>query len=225
VRILTQDTVPPDPAAIYQRVQAPRSLWDPTYQENSWITNDQLHGPVMLIPWLNTRIAANNIGTKIAFSAWAHGGEDNISGGIAAADTLGVFGSQGVGLGATDATVTNPTFLIGAFAAFRNYDGAGAAFGDMSVQAQTSDISRVSVYASVDSTVANRTIIVVINRSATTAPTTLNLAHAPAYTTASVYQITSQSALPQPAPGLTATASAYTLDVPAYSITVIVPAL
>src|SRR5207302_1873942 len=32
-----------DPALIRARLQAPRSLWDPAYQEDSWIVRDSLH--------------------------------------------------------------------------------------------------------------------------------------------------------------------------------------
>ena len=40
-------------------MQAPRSLWDSTYKENSWIANDYLSGPIDLLGWLNQRITAN----------------------------------------------------------------------------------------------------------------------------------------------------------------------
>jgi len=223
-RVIAPDGSPPDPAIVEQRVQAPRSLWDSTYKENSWIANDYMAGPINLLAWLNQRVTANYPGTKLAFSAWTHGGDEDISGGIAAADTLGIFGREGVALAATDTSASAVSFLVGAFAAFRNYDGAGAAFGDTSVGATTSDIARVSVYGSIDSTVANRVVVIVINRDAAIAPTTLTLQHAPTFASASVFQITAQSPLPHAATGLTATgADAFTFDAPAYSISVIVP--
>ena len=55
-------------------MQAPRSLWDPTFQEDSWIANDVLQGPVRLIPWLKERIDANYPGT--GFVLHPHDWED-----------------------------------------------------------------------------------------------------------------------------------------------------
>jgi hypothetical protein len=224
VRVINTDASPPDPAVVAARVQAPRSFWDSTYKEDSWIANDFFGGPINLLGWLNQRITTNYSGTKLAFSEWSHGGDEHISGAIAVADTLGIFGREGVAAAAAEPVAADTSFLVGAFAAFRNYDGAGSAFGDTSVSATTSDISRVSVYASTDSTVANRVVLVVINRSGAVAPTTLNLQHANTYTSASVYQVTATSALPQAATALTPTdTNVFTFDAPAYSISVIVP--
>ncbi len=225
-RVINADSTPPDPAVVAARVQAPRSLWDSTYKENSWIANDYLSGPIDLLGWLNQRITANYPGTKLSFSAWTHGGDEDISGAIAAADTLGIFGREGVAMAATDTTAADTSFLVGAFAAFRNYDGAGAAFGDTSVSATTSDVARVSVYGSTDSTVANRVVIVVINRTDAIAPTTLNVAHANTYSGAAVYRITSKSALPQAAAALVPTSTnSFDFHAPPYSISVIVPTM
>ena len=47
---ITDDASGDGAAEIAAREQAPRSLWDPTYTENSWITNDVLHGPIDLHP-------------------------------------------------------------------------------------------------------------------------------------------------------------------------------
>ncbi len=86
------------------RVAAPRSLWDPTYVENSWITADSTNGQaIQLIPREQAKMtaAANTYGAayapnKLSISEYDYGGGDDISGGIAEADVLGVFGSHGV---------------------------------------------------------------------------------------------------------------------------------
>jgi hypothetical protein len=224
VRVIAPDTTPPDPGIVAQRVQAPRSLWDSTYKENSWISNDQLGGPIDLLHWFGQRILTYYPGTKLAFSSWSHGGDEHISGAIAAADTLGIFGREGVALAAIQATATDTSFLIGAFAAYRNYDGAGATFGDTSVAATTSDVARVAIYASTDSATPDRVVLIVINRGASAVATTLTIQQARSFSSADVYQITGLSALPQPATGLVATgANVFAFDPPAYSISVIVP--
>ena len=45
---------------------------------------------------MNSKIAANYPGTKLSFSEYDYGGGGDISGGIAQADVLGIFGAQGV---------------------------------------------------------------------------------------------------------------------------------
>jgi hypothetical protein len=223
VRVIEPDSTPPDPAMVAARVQAARSLWDPTYNEGSWI-NDQLGGPINLLGWFGTRIVANYPGTKLAFSVWSHGGDEHISGAIAAADTLGVFGREGVAVAAAQASVPDTSFLVGAFAAYRNYDGAGASFGDTSVAATTSDIARMAIYASTDSAVPDRVVLIVINRGAASVATTLSLQHARTFSTADVFQITSASPLPEPATGLVATgANTFSYKPPGYSVSIVVP--
>ena len=85
-------STPDDPADI---VQAPRSLWDPTYMENSWIAQS-IPGPIELLPRLQADINQYDPGTKLSISEYNYGGGDEIAGAIAEADALGIFGEQGV---------------------------------------------------------------------------------------------------------------------------------
>lgn len=162
IRILNDDASAETARA---RVQAPRSLWDPNFKENSWISNDVLQGPVRLLPSIREKIAAKYPGTKMAFTEYYFGGGNHISGGIAQADVLGIFGREGVysashwHLGQTD-----DAFVYGAFRCFLNYDGAKSKFGDKGLAANTSDASTSSVYASADSSNPNRRVLVVINK-------------------------------------------------------------
>jgi hypothetical protein len=213
------------PDLVQLRVQAPRSLWDPTYVEDSWITRDVLdHQPVRLVPWLRERIAAGYPGTKVAITEWSYGGGTDVSGAVAAADALGIFGREGVELAAWSSQTGDDPFVIGAFRAFRNYDGAGSAFGDTSVAAASDHVEFASVYASVDSANPNRVVIVAINRSDAVLPATLNVDDAQTFATADVYAITSASAVPVAATPLTATAGkTFAYELPAYSVSVIVP--
>src|ERR1019366_5993457 len=83
-------------AEVAAREQAPRSLWDMTYTETSWITQSSTNGPITLIPREMQKIAQTYPGTKLSFSEWNYGGGTDISGAIASADVLGIFGSYGV---------------------------------------------------------------------------------------------------------------------------------
>ncbi|MBI3618779.1 hypothetical protein HY213_01955 [Candidatus Peregrinibacteria bacterium] len=69
--IFTPQKANPSTAEIEARVQAPRSLWDPTYVEDSWITKyDNGHQPIRLIPWLKEKIAVHYPGTKLAITEY-----------------------------------------------------------------------------------------------------------------------------------------------------------
>ena len=79
-------------AEVAAREQAPRSLWDSTYTETSWIAQDSTDGPIDLIPREQAKIAAHYPGTALSFTEWNYGGGTDISGAIATADVLGIFG-------------------------------------------------------------------------------------------------------------------------------------
>jgi hypothetical protein len=215
------------PAARQARVQAPRSLWDSTYSEASWISVTQLGGgPIELIPRMKAKIDAHYPGTGLSISEWTYGGETDISGAVAAADALGVFGREGVGVATFRAASATPSFVIGAFAAFRNYDGAGARFGDTSVSASSSDVSRVSVYASTDSAAPDRVVIIVVNRAEELTLSTLHIEDAADFASAELYELSTDAALPSAKGSLTASApNTFELALPAYSVSVLVPTL
>ncbi len=130
------------------RVQAPRSLWDPTYQEDSWI--EQWYPSYLpIIPRLQSAIDAYYPGTRLAFTEFTYGGESDISGGLAMADVLGIFGKYGVYAGAFWPVESDQSFVRAAYRLFRDYDGAGARYGDTNVRATTSDVANSSVYAAI----------------------------------------------------------------------------
>ena len=214
------------PAAVAARVQNPRSLWDTTFVEDSWIAHYALgNQSLRLIPWLKERIAANYPDTKVAISEWNYGGGADVSGAIAAADALGIFGREDVGFAAWKSLEHDDPFVLGAFRIFRNYDGAGAAFGDISLPATSSAIDLASVYASADTNAEGRVVIVAINRADHAVDAALSIEATASFTTAASYVLTSASAVPSPGAALTATsANEFSYTMPAYSVSVIVPA-
>jgi Glycoside hydrolase family 44 len=156
------------PKTIAARLEAPRSLWDPTYLEKSWIA-DAWGKPIRLIPWLRETIAKQYPGTKLSVSEYNYGAGEHISGGLAQVDVLGVFGREGLymanywgnGAGVGDL----PDFVAGAFKLYRNYDGSGGTYGDVAVGATVADLTKASVYAATDSKKAGRLTVIVINKS------------------------------------------------------------
>lgn len=151
------------PDSVDARVQAPRSLWDSTYVEKSWITKWSTHDqPIRLIPWCMEKIDKNYPGTKLSFSEYDYGAGDHISGGIAQADVLGIFGKYGVYL-ANYWGDLNP-YNQAAFKLYRNYDGKNATFGGTSVSAEGGDISLASIYAATDPAQPGTLWVVVLNK-------------------------------------------------------------
>jgi len=117
-----------DDATRELRIRSTRSLWDPYYGDESWIGT-----PVSLIPRLRAWIDQRYPGTRLAITEYRWGGEDDASGAVALAEVLGIFGRQGVDLASywTHPPVGSPAGA--AFRLYRNYDGSGATFGDVSL--------------------------------------------------------------------------------------------
>lgn len=130
-----------DAATQALRIRSVHSLFDPNYTDESWIAT-----PVDLIPRLKQWIAQQYPGTGIAISEYNWGGQHDASGAVALAEVLGTFGRQGVSL-ATYWTYPPPNSPAGAaFRLYRNFDGHGATFGDVSLPV-TSSQKGVVVYA------------------------------------------------------------------------------
>ncbi|HKP59308.1 MAG TPA: glycoside hydrolase family 44 protein [Polyangiales bacterium] len=176
------------PAVVEARVQAPRSLWDASYDEQSWV-HDNLGGPIDLIHRMQKKIDAHYPGTKLAFTEWNYGGGAHISGALACADVLGIFGREGVALATYWPLSGNETYAYAAFRAFRNYDGNGAAFGKQSVNATSSDTVNVTAYASLRGE-AGDVVIVIINKATAAKNVGLRVSHDKLFKTATIYQLT-----------------------------------
>jgi len=206
-------------------VQSPRSLWDTTYKENSWISNDVLGGPIYILARLQSKIAAANPGMKIAITEYNNGGGQHIAGTIAEADNLGIFGSMGVFAANYWPLTSNETYALAGFRAYRGFDGGNANFGDTSLQATSNSVQNVVVYASLDSSTPGRVVFVAINRSTSPKVTAINGQSLSG--TAHLFQITAASAQnqspvkPVSAGQMAVAGSSFTVTLPALSVTTI----
>ena len=174
-------------------VQSPRSLWDSTYTENSWIAQ-YLGQPINLLGRLKAKIAADWPGTKIAITEYGNGGDNHIAGALAQADNLGIFGAQGV-FAANLWPLNDCPYILAGFRAFRGFDGGSASFGDVSMKATSSSVQNVAAYVSLDSQVPGRVVFVAINRG--TSLRVVSFQGQALAGTASVYRITAESAQAQ----------------------------
>jgi|GEM_PF-662976 len=233
------------------RMNATRVFWDPTYTDPNepqpnYITdanytsncNPPAQAP-QLIPMLQTWVANDYPGTKTAIDEYNFGGLESINGALAQADILGIFGRQGLGMGAFWPTTNYNQQGPGnyAFAMYRNYDGNDSTFGDTYLYATSAGSSgdgesQLSVYGG-ERTTDSAITVMVINKTYGPLTSTMSLENfsAAGGTTAQVYQYSNTnlnaivqqagvSVTPPLASGTTSTISSYTF--PAQSITLFV---
>ncbi len=131
---------PGDAAMQALRLRSTRQLWDPTYVDESW-----LNQPLDFIPRLKSLIAQNYPGTKTAISEYGWGAYDSMNGGLAEGDILGIFGREGLDMATLWGTLNSTDPAAYAFRMYRNYDGQGGSFGDVSVQASSQDQGTLAV--------------------------------------------------------------------------------
>jgi hypothetical protein len=219
-------------AVVNARVQAPRSLWDPTYTETSWISqwgtwvgSPGTPGPIRLLDRVQRDIDDFKPGTKIAVTEYNYGGTNHISGGIAQADALGVFGREGV-FAANFWNLhgnSQSQFASGAFKMYLNYDGQGGEFGDTAIEAETNSIAQSAVYASVDADDPSRVVVVAINRTSTAMSAAVQITHDERFDFAEVYRLTSANSNPVRAADVPIDlVNAFIYDMPAYSVSTLV---
>ncbi len=128
-------------------------------------------------------IAASYPGTKLGYDEYNWGDSTSAAtaypNALLEVDGLGLFGQAGVDLASFwGLDVTTPTAT--AFLLYRNYDGHGSSFGDVSIAATSSDTSKLHVYAG-NRTKDSAVTIVVVNKTTTDVPSVMAVSnHAPA---------------------------------------------
>jgi hypothetical protein len=151
-----------DPESNALRLRSTRSLWDPAYVDESWIGPSGVNAPpLQFIRTMKAWVAQYYPGTKVAITEYNWGALDDINGALAEADVLGIFGREGLDLATMwgEPQPTQPGAY--AFRMYRNYDGAGSRFGDVSVSAASSDQGQLAVYGAQRSSDKALTVMVV----------------------------------------------------------------
>jgi len=170
------------------RLRSTRSLWDPTYIDESWISTMYSGGiAVQIIPRMKNWVNTNYPGTKLAITEYNWGALDHINGALAQADVLGIFGREGLDL----ATLWGPPDIndpgMFAFRMYRNYDGAGSGFGETGVHAASTDQDRLSIYAAQRDS-DNALTLMIINKTGNSLTSTVSLANFQPGANAQVYR-------------------------------------
>ncbi len=210
-----------------QRLRSTRSLWDPTYKDESWI--GQYNPPIQLIPYFKQLISAHYPGTRLAISEYNWGGTQSINGALAEADVLGIFGREGLDLATLWGPPASTDAVAYAFRIYRNYDGQGSSYGDTWVSSTSGGANNagqdaLAVYGA-QRTSDSALTVVVLNKTLGDLTTALSLSgFTPAasaqvwrYGPANLSQVVRESDVPISSSGLTAT-------FPASSITLLVVA-
>jgi len=172
------------------RLRSTRALWDPTYVDESWISQANGGKPLAWIRTMRAWVKKYYPRTKTAISEYNWGALDAMNGALAQADVLGIFGRERLGL----ATLWGPTRSTApwayAFRMYLNYDGHGGRFGTTSVRAVSSDQGRLAVYAATRGSHGALTMMV-INKTGSSTRSPLVLRHVAAGHRASVFRYSS----------------------------------
>ena len=214
------------PAMDQLRLTSTRVFWDPNYAAPDGSTpSATMPGgePPYLIPRLQQWISQDYPGTKTAVTEYNWGMLNDITGAIAEADILGIFGQQGLDLATMWAPPdpTKPDPGVFSFELYLNYDGNGSQFGQTSVSATTTDPDELSIFAATRNDSA--LTVVVLNKMTTDATTPVSIANFNAAGTAQVWQYSSANlGAIQRASDAAVNGGVVTLTFPARSMTLLV---
>ena len=139
-----------------RRIRSTRALWDPAYEDESWIADK-----VRLVPRLQAWIAEKHPGLGISIGEYNFGAEEHMSGGLAVAEALGRFGEHGVMSAFYWDYPPTSSPAAWAFRAYRNFDGGGGSFLDESVPAESRH-PLASIFASRDAK-GDHMVVVLLN--------------------------------------------------------------
>jgi hypothetical protein len=173
-----------------RRNRSTRSLWDPSYVDESWISDR-----VQLVPRLKNWVSTSYPGTSIGITEYNWGAENHINGATAQADILGIFGREGLDMAARWATPASTTPTYKAMQMYRNYDGNKSTFGDTGVAATAADPDTVAAFAAQRSSDGALTVMVISKYLSGSGPATINLANFAHGGAAQVWQLTAANTI------------------------------
>src|SRR5262245_32152742 len=201
-----------------RRNRSTRSLWDPNYVDGTWI-NDKVQLIPRLRNWANTYYYG---GTPVGITEYNWGAESHINGATTQADIYGIFGREGLDIGARWTTPDTSTPTYNAMKIYRNYDGNRSTFGDTSVRAlSTANADNLSAFAAQRSSDNAVTVMIVSKVLSGSTPVTVSLANFSPAASAQVWQLTSSNSITKLS-DLAAAGQSFTTTVPAQSITLLV---
>ena len=151
-------------------LQAARSLYDPEYKENSWLT--QWFGSSFpFLTRMQESIESSYPGTKLALTEYnlANIANEDTTGksvvsAIAETEALGAFADQGVYLATYWGTLSKCPYVVSAINLYTNYDGNGSAFGNTLVESSSPDLSKAAIFAAIQDNDDSKVTTVISNK-------------------------------------------------------------
>ncbi len=199
-----------------RRNRSTRSLWDPSYVDETWIGDR-----VQLLPRLLSWVATQYPGTKIGITEYNWGAEGHINGATTQADILGIFGREGLDLATRWTTPAASTPTYKAIRMYRNYDGNKSGFGDVSVRARGPNPDELSSFAAMRSSDGALTVMLVNKVLSGSTPVTVSLANFAPAAAAQRWQLTSANTIQRLA-DVTPSSNAIMVSVPPQSVTLLI---
>jgi len=172
------------------RNKSTRSLWDPTYVDQSWIGTQ-----VNLIPRIKGWVNQYYPGTAVGLTEYSWGAENHINGATTQADVLGILGREGIDLATRWVVPPSGSVTYNAFKMYRNYDGAKSTFGDTSVQDTVPNPDNISSFAARRASDGALTIILISKYLTGNTSVKLTVANFAGNNVVQAYQLTSANAI------------------------------
>lgn len=147
------------------RLQAPRSLTEEGFVEDSWVSRafgrsgrEGLGLPVL--PSLQRIVARNFPGTRLAISEFNYGLGKRVPSALALADALGRYATSGVYLATHWGSLDH--LLMESYRLYRTHDARGGTFGGRAIAIDNSRPDALSAFAADDGTALR---VVLVNRT------------------------------------------------------------
>lgn len=210
-------------AVVAARLRSLKELYDPTWESESWIS-DVAVKVVQLIPrmraWRDTYCPE----MKLALAEYKWGKDDTLSGALAQAEALAIFGREGLDMATRWVVPESGSLAEDAYRLYRNYDGAGGQVSGDSVRAVSNDVNGVASYAVRSAT--NSLFVLLFNKDTVAREVTVTVAGGVTSSSATLWRLDGTGLAP--AGTLGATSSGFVATLPARTATmarVQVPAL
>ena len=155
-----------------RRMRSLRELYDPNYTSESWIGSTENPKPALLRR-ARAAIAQHCPGTKLALTEYKWGPDNGITGAIAQAELLAIFGREGVDYAARWVAPIDGSLAEHAFRLFLNYDGNFSRVLGNAFPANNTAPDTLGSYAIEQP--GGPLFVVLINRVSSARPTEVNL--------------------------------------------------
>lgn len=133
-------------ATVAARLRSLKELYDPTWASESWIS-DLTVKVVQLIPRMRAWRDAYCPDMKLALAEYKWGRDNTLSGALAQAEALAIFGREGLDMALRWVAPQSNSLAEEAYRLYRNYDRAGSQVSGDSVRAVSGDVDGVGSYA------------------------------------------------------------------------------